>query len=272
MFAHVTSDQLGVPMRDDLERLVALLEVNHLNRILGLVSGGLASSRCFHEPRGRDRKLSESDSDGVEHGVGHGRGHPSRAELADPFGPQRAGVVVDLIDKRDVDFSWDVSVDGKCHTREVLGVPAAEHWLEHASLARGHAPPPDDPSDHLRACRSLIDDAPGAVHTSRAAQPDIAKRLIDADFHEDDAERPCGHVVGTSVGHRPAREVERSFGDDLATDPSDQLAQRHPAGSAVEASIDARHVIGRPSSELRKAVADFAGAIEHRRSHTNRRA
>jgi hypothetical protein len=27
-------------MRDDLERLVALLEVNHLNRILGLVSGG----------------------------------------------------------------------------------------------------------------------------------------------------------------------------------------------------------------------------------------
>jgi hypothetical protein len=27
-------------MRDDLEHLVALLEVNHLNRILGLVSGG----------------------------------------------------------------------------------------------------------------------------------------------------------------------------------------------------------------------------------------
>jgi hypothetical protein len=27
-------------MREDLERLVALLEVNRLNRILGLVSGG----------------------------------------------------------------------------------------------------------------------------------------------------------------------------------------------------------------------------------------
>jgi hypothetical protein len=45
------------------------------------------SGRRFHEPRGRDWKFSESDSDGVEYGVGHRRGHPGRAELADPFGP-----------------------------------------------------------------------------------------------------------------------------------------------------------------------------------------
>jgi hypothetical protein len=44
-------------------------------------------SRRFHEPRGRDRKFSESDSDGVEDSVRHRRGYPGRAELADPFGP-----------------------------------------------------------------------------------------------------------------------------------------------------------------------------------------
>jgi hypothetical protein len=106
-------------------------------------------------------------------------------------------------------------------------------WLEHASFARGHAPPPDDPFDYLRARGALVDDASGAVDTRRAAQPDIAKRLIDGHFHEDDAERPRGHVVRTSVGHRPAREVERSFGNDLATGAPDQLAQRDSARSAV---------------------------------------
>jgi hypothetical protein len=84
---------------------------------------------CVHEPSGGDRQLPESDSDGVEHGVGHGCGDPGGAELADPFGAQGAGIAVDLVDKRDIDFGWDVSVDGKCHAGEVLGVPAAELWL-----------------------------------------------------------------------------------------------------------------------------------------------
>ena len=43
-------------------------------------------------------------------------------------------------------------------------------------------------------------------------------------------------------------------------------------GDTVEARIDARDLIGRPSSELREAVADFVGGVEHRRSHADGRA
>jgi hypothetical protein len=90
LLAAVAQDPPDEDPLDGLVRrvLLAMLEERRTRRddSAADVSKDL-STRRSHEPRGRDWKVSESDSDGVEDGVGHRRGHPGRTELADPFGP-----------------------------------------------------------------------------------------------------------------------------------------------------------------------------------------
>ena len=89
LLAAVAQDPPDEDPLDGLVRrvLLTMLEERRTRRPDSPADGSKElSTRRFHEPRGRDRKVSESDSDGVEDGVGHRRGHPGRTELADPFG------------------------------------------------------------------------------------------------------------------------------------------------------------------------------------------